>query len=76
MADRAWDNVGLLLGNMDEQGQKTLGLQVTPDEKTVLLTNDLSPAVAQEAVARKASVVVSYRSSSSALLRPTPSPPA
>lgn len=63
VADRAWDNVGLLLGNMDANGQTILGLQVTPDEKTVLLTNDLSPAVAQEAVNKKASVVVSYRTS-------------
>lgn len=61
MADRAWDNVGLLLGNMDAHSQHALGLEVTPDSKTVLLTNDLSPAVAQEAVDKKASVVVSYR---------------
>lgn len=61
LADRAWDNVGLLLGNIDSNGQKTLGLDATPDHKTVLLTNDLSPRVAQEAVDRKASVVVSYR---------------
>ncbi|KUI58238.1 hypothetical protein VP1G_05513 [Cytospora mali] len=60
LADRAWDNVGLLLGNIDPNGQKTLGLDVTPENKTVLLTNDLSPRVAQEAVDRKASVVVSY----------------
>lgn len=61
VADRAWDNVGLLLGNMDEQGQHALGLQVTTGAKIVLLTNDLSPSVAQEAVSRKASVIVSYR---------------
>lgn len=61
MADRAWDNVGLLLGNMDQDGQKSLGLEVTSEEKIVLLTNDLSPAVAQEAVSKKADVVVSYR---------------
>lgn len=61
MADRAWDNVGLLLGNMDANGQKALGIEVTKEEKTVLLTNDLSQAVAQEAVNKKASVVVSYR---------------
>lgn len=53
--------MGLLLGNIDANGQKGLGLQVTADEKTVLLTNDLSLAVAQEAVDKKASVVVSYR---------------
>ncbi|CAN8104959.1 unnamed protein product [Discula destructiva] len=60
VADRSWDNVGLLLGNMDEDGQTALGLEVTPEEKIVLLTNDLSPAVAQEAVRKKASIVVSY----------------
>lgn len=64
VADRAWDNVGLLLGNMDKHGQESLGLQVFPEEQTVLLTNDLSPRVAQEAVNRRASVVVSYRTSS------------
>lgn len=46
---------------MDPNGQKALGLDVTPEEKTVLLTNDLSPAVAQEAVDKKTSVIVSYR---------------
>lgn len=61
LADRAWDNVGLLLGNIDSNGQKTLGLDATPEHKTVLLTNDLSSSVAQEAVDRKASVIVSYR---------------
>lgn len=61
MADRAWDNVGLLLGNMDTNGQKALGLEVTKEGKTVLLTNDLSQAVAQEAINKKASIIVSYR---------------
>ncbi|KAG8157726.1 hypothetical protein KVR01_012388 [Diaporthe batatas] len=60
VADRAWDNVGLLLGNIDSSSQQQLGLEPTPEHKTVLLTNDLSPAVAQEAVDKKASVVVSY----------------
>lgn len=60
VADRSWDNVGLLLGNMDKHGQESLGLQASPEEQTVLLTNDLSPRVAQEAVDRRASVVVSY----------------
>lgn len=62
--------MGLLLGNMDEQGQEALGLQATPDEKTVLLTNDLTLSVAREAVSRKASVVVSYRTSTPATLSP------
>ncbi|KAK7745936.1 hypothetical protein SLS53_002655 [Cytospora paraplurivora] len=60
VADRAWDNVGLLLGNIDSNSQKALGLDATPDHKTVLLTNDLSARVAQEAVDKKASVIVSY----------------
>ncbi|ROW15743.1 hypothetical protein VPNG_02047 [Cytospora leucostoma] len=60
VADRAWDNVGLLLGNIDSNSQTALGLDATPDHKTVLLTNDLSPRVAQEAVDKKASVIVSY----------------
>ncbi|KAI3402021.1 hypothetical protein diail_3995 [Diaporthe ilicicola] len=60
VADRAWDNVGLLLGNFDPSSQQQLGLESTPDRKTVLLTNDLSPAVAQEAVDKKASLIVSY----------------
>lgn len=64
MADTAWDNVGLLLGNMDANSQTALGLEVTNEEKTVLLTNDLSLAVAQEAIDKKASVVVSYRTQS------------
>lgn len=55
--------MGLLLGNMDEHGQRALGLAATPENSVVLLTNDLSPAVAQEAVTKKASVVVSYRGS-------------
>ncbi|PSR79864.1 GTP cyclohydrolase 1 type 2/Nif3 [Coniella lustricola] len=60
LADRAWDNVGLLLGNLDEDTQRRLNLHITSVERTVLLTNDLTTAVAEEAIRRKASVVVSY----------------
>ncbi|KAJ9148612.1 Protein NIF3 [Pleurostoma richardsiae] len=51
LADTAWDNVGLLLGNTERSGQV---------QNTVLLTNDLTPEVADEAIKEKASVIVSY----------------
>ncbi|ROT37946.1 NGG1p interacting factor 3 [Sodiomyces alkalinus F11] len=53
IAERSWDNVGLLFGN----------IETSPDERkppVVLVTNDLTYAVAQEAVEKGASVVVSY----------------
>ncbi|KAK4100360.1 NGG1p interacting factor 3 [Parathielavia hyrcaniae] len=52
LADRAWDNVGLLQENINP----TSG-SVPP---RVLLTNDLTLAVAEEAILKKASVIVSY----------------
>ncbi|KAH6623549.1 GTP cyclohydrolase 1 type 2/Nif3 [Chaetomium tenue] len=52
LADRAWDNVGLLQENINP----TSGT-VPP---RVLLTNDLTPSVAEEAIKKKASVIVSY----------------
>lgn len=61
VADRAWDNVGLLLANANAKDQLLLGLDVQPKEKMVLLTNDLSLRVAHEAVKKKASVIVAYR---------------
>jgi len=56
LADRSWDNVGLLLENLksDKLNQKP----------TVLVTNDLTISVAEEAIKRKATVIVSYRKSS------------
>ncbi|KAJ0115956.1 UPF0135 protein [Diaporthe amygdali] len=60
VADRVWDNVGLLLGNFDSPTQQSLGLEPSSEHKTILLTNDLSPSVAQEAVDKKASLIVSY----------------
>jgi putative NIF3 family GTP cyclohydrolase 1 type 2 len=53
LADRAWDNVGLLQENI----QPTSGS--VPSR--VLLTNDLTLTVAEEAIQKKASVIVSYR---------------
>lgn len=60
LADRAWDNVGLLLGNIDPADKSLSGPQTKALSKTVLLTNDLSIAVAEEAVRKNASVIVSY----------------
>ncbi|KAK4143052.1 GTP cyclohydrolase 1 type 2/Nif3 [Dichotomopilus funicola] len=52
LADRAWDNVGLLQEN------------IAPAEGSVparvLLTNDLTLRVAEEAIQKKASVIISY----------------
>ncbi|KAK4166540.1 putative NGG1-interacting factor 3 [Cladorrhinum sp. PSN259] len=49
LADRAWDNVGLLQEN------------ISPSQtKTVLLTNDLTPSVAAEAISHSASVIITY----------------
>jgi len=56
LADRAWDNVGLLQENIDNDAS---GRDETPS--TVLLTNDLTIRVAQEAIQKKASVIVTYR---------------
>jgi len=54
LADHSFDNTGLLLeAPFDKQRQ--------PLKNTVLLTNDLTTAVADEAINRKDSVVVAYR---------------
>ncbi|KAG7293804.1 hypothetical protein NEMBOFW57_003861 [Staphylotrichum longicolle] len=52
LADRAWDNVGLLQENINP----TSG--TVPSR--VLLTNDLTITVAEEAIQKQASVIVSY----------------
>ncbi|CAG9941342.1 unnamed protein product [Clonostachys rosea f. rosea IK726] len=49
LADRAWDNVGLLVGNSESDSKPV-----------VLVTNDLTYQVATEAIERGASVIVSY----------------
>ncbi|KXH67591.1 hypothetical protein CSAL01_03630 [Colletotrichum salicis] len=54
IADRRWDNVGLLLDNI------ATSATATPKNPVVLLTNDLTYAVAEEAVQKNASVIVSY----------------
>lgn len=51
LADRSWDNVGLLLGNSDAEGKKP----------KVLVTNDLTWQVAQDAIKQEVCVIVSYR---------------
>lgn len=53
LADRTWDNVGLLLGNSH--------LPNSPGKHVVLVTNDLTPDVAEEAISKQASVIVTYR---------------
>jgi len=54
LADHSFVNTGLLLeAPFDKRRQ--------PQKNTVLLTNDLTTAVADEAIDRKDSVVVAYR---------------
>ncbi|KAM0327243.1 hypothetical protein ACHAQA_006378 [Verticillium albo-atrum] len=55
LAERSWDNVGLLLGNIE-----TNGVEPRNSSPIVLVTNDLTYAVAKEAIAKKASVIVAY----------------
>ncbi|KAK3942005.1 protein NIF3 [Diplogelasinospora grovesii] len=52
LADKSWDNVGLLQENIAPTSGDV--------PHTVLLTNDLSIAVAEEAIREKASVIISY----------------
>lgn len=53
LADKKWDNVGLLVGNSDTDSQKK--------KPRVLVTNDLTFQVAVDAIGQGASVIVSYR---------------
>lgn len=57
LADRAWDNVGLL--------QENINLTSGTVPSRVLLTNDLTITVAEEAIKKQASVIVSYRTTTS-----------
>ncbi|EFX00911.1 ngg1 interacting factor [Grosmannia clavigera kw1407] len=50
-ADSAWDNVGLLLGNLEE---------TEPFRNRVLLTTDLTASVVDEAIQYDVSVIVAY----------------
>ncbi|KAF5603406.1 Ngg1p-interacting factor 3 [Fusarium pseudocircinatum] len=51
IADKSWDNVGLLVGNSEIDAEKT---------KKVLVTNDLTYQVAVDAIEQDVSVIVSY----------------
>ncbi|KAJ6783975.1 hypothetical protein PWT90_06390 [Aphanocladium album] len=53
IADRAWDNVGLLVGNHEQESSQK--------KPIVLVTNDLTYQVATDAIQQGASVIVSYR---------------
>jgi putative NIF3 family GTP cyclohydrolase 1 type 2 len=53
-ADKSWDNVGMLVDNLKMAREEE-------EKPVVMLTNDLTPAVAAEATAKGASVIVSYR---------------
>ncbi|GAP85061.1 putative protein NIF3 like protein [Rosellinia necatrix] len=55
LADKSWDNTGLLLDQAPQFLEKAGGS--TP---TVLLTNDLTPAVVDEALEKGASIIVCY----------------
>ncbi|KAK0384379.1 hypothetical protein NLU13_8466 [Sarocladium strictum] len=52
LADRRWDNVGLLVDNTEQDDKK--------HKPVVMLTNDLTFQVAVDAIAQGASVIVSY----------------
>ncbi|OAA82000.1 UPF0135 protein [Akanthomyces lecanii RCEF 1005] len=52
IADRAWDNVGLLVGNHEQESSQK--------KPIVLVTNDLTYQVAADAIEQGASVIVSY----------------
>ncbi|UPK89497.1 hypothetical protein LCI18_000432 [Fusarium solani-melongenae] len=52
LADGAWDNVGLLVGNSETDAKKR--------SPRVLVTNDLTFQVAVDAIAQSVSVIVSY----------------
>lgn len=58
LADRSWDNVGLLVGSEEEKDKKP----------KVLVTNDLTFQVAADAISQGVSVIVSYRASPPRLL--------
>jgi putative NIF3 family GTP cyclohydrolase 1 type 2 len=61
LADKRWDNVGLLLDSIDLEDEEppiTPGLD--PEHK-VLLTNDLTAVVGEEAIRLGVRVIVSYR---------------
>ncbi|KAH6606175.1 hypothetical protein Trco_005328 [Trichoderma cornu-damae] len=52
LADRKWDNVGLLVGNSEGDAKKR--------QPTVMVTNDLTFQIAVDAIGQGVSVIVSY----------------
>ncbi|KAK3321605.1 GTP cyclohydrolase 1 type 2/Nif3 [Apodospora peruviana] len=60
LADRSWDNVGLLQENIDPAVAGTPSNIRDGTPPIVLLTNDLTVRVAEEAIRKNASVIVSY----------------
>ncbi|KAK4463272.1 protein NIF3 [Cladorrhinum samala] len=56
LADRAWDNVGLLQENLSPSSSSSS----QSVSRKILLTNDLTISVAHEAIAKSASVIVTY----------------
>ncbi|KAL7814828.1 NGG1p interacting factor 3 [Trichoderma gracile] len=52
LADRKWDNVGLLVGNSESDAKKL--------QPVVMVTNDLTFQVAVDAIGQGVSVIVSY----------------
>jgi hypothetical protein len=59
LADRSWDNVGLLLGNSETDAKKR--------KPRVMVVNDLTFQVAVDAIGQGVSVIVSYRTSETPL---------
>jgi putative NIF3 family GTP cyclohydrolase 1 type 2 len=68
LADRSWDNVGLLQENIEKVTTAPASVSTVTGYSSVspivLLTNDLTLRVADEAIRKGASVIVSYRKSS------------
>jgi putative NIF3 family GTP cyclohydrolase 1 type 2 len=60
LADKSWDNVGLLLENIDPN-QHQRGDKPKPVAPIVMVTNDLTIRVAEESIREQASVIVAYR---------------
>ncbi|RCI11562.1 hypothetical protein L249_7567 [Ophiocordyceps polyrhachis-furcata BCC 54312] len=56
LADRSWDNVGLLLGNEDVEAKPSS----SSSSPKVMVTNDLTFQVAVDAIRQGVSVIVSY----------------
>lgn len=55
----SWDNVGLLVGNIDSKN----GSEAASKNPVVMITNDMTFVVAEEAIKKGVSVIISYRRS-------------